>query len=87
MMVISLLMVLVTTLDPRISNTQEIKSGLFRLSLGGVLGFIIMLLYGLGFPGLQYFFMIVGIGGIVHLFATRRDSTRINQFDETLETA
>lgn len=73
LMFISLIMIVITSFDPRFVTVKEVKSTLIRFSMGVVLGFFIMLLYGLGFPGLRYLFMLIGIGGFAHLFITRKE--------------
>lgn len=69
-------MVVLTSLDPRSATFDQIKASLFRLGIGIVLGFVIMLLYGLGMPGLRYFFMLIGIGGVAHIVAARKTGLR-----------
>jgi len=68
MMFLSLILLIINSVDPRFTSKSEIMSVLFKLGIGSLLGFCIILLYGVGLPGLKYFFYIIGIGGIAHLF-------------------
>ena len=66
-MFVSLILLVVNAFDPRIANKADIIYTMIKLSVGAVLGFFIILLYGVGVPGLKYLFMLIGIGGITHL--------------------
>jgi hypothetical protein len=66
-MFVSLIFILVNNLDPRTNDVGERASGLIKLLCGAILGFVIILLYGIGMPGLRYIFLIIGFGGILHL--------------------
>lgn len=69
-MFISLILLVFNSLDPRTKTRSDIYMSLMKLGIGVTLGFIIILLYGIGIPGLKYLFMFIGFGGIVHLFLT-----------------
>lgn len=78
-MFVSLLVIVANYLNPRNASTAQFISGLLKLSIGILLGFAIILLYGVGFPGLRYLFMIIGIGGILHLVLSGTQ----NQYEPT----
>lgn len=77
-MFISLLLLMFNSLDPRTVRRGEVYGSLMKLVIGTTLGFVIILLYGIGIPGLKYMFMFIGFGGIVHLFLTYRTSELSN---------
>lgn len=71
-MLVSLILIVANFLDPRASSKNDRVSGIVKLSLGVLLGFVIILLYGLGLPGLRFLFMFIGVGGILHILLTDR---------------
>ena len=75
MMFLSLILLVINSVDPRFASKTEIFSAVFKLGIGALLGFFIILLYGVGLPGLKYFFYILGIGGIAHLFLLYKGTT------------
>lgn len=77
-MFISLLLLMFNSLDPRTVKRGEVYGILMKLLIGTTLGFVIILLYGIGIPGLKYLFMFIGFGGIAHLFLTYRTTDIAN---------
>jgi hypothetical protein len=77
-MFISLIVLMVNSLDPRIANKTDITNTFIKLGLGSVLGFMIILLYGIGVPGLKYLFMFIGVGGVAHLFLSYKSPESLN---------
>jgi hypothetical protein len=76
-MFISLIVLLANSFDPRVPHT-EYTSNIVKVLAGIVLGFVIILLYGVGFPGLRYIFFLIGIGGIFHLILTSRTTEPVS---------
>ncbi len=79
-MFVSLIFIIANTLDPRLAKGAEFYTGIVKLLVGTLLGFVIILLYGVGFPGLKYIFVFIGVGGILHLFLSEKyqDSYRVS---------
>jgi hypothetical protein len=67
-MFVSLIILMVNSFDPRLASKADITNTFVKLCLGVLLGFFIILLYGVGVPGLKYLFAFIGFGGIAHLF-------------------
>lgn len=74
LMVVSLLATVITSIDPRVAGISHLKTEIIRISIGIILGFALLFLYGLGIPGLKYFFFVIGIGGFIHLFFSQSDN-------------
>lgn len=71
-MFISLILLIFNSIDPRTSTRGDLYSTLTKLFIGSMLGFIIILLYGVGIPGLKYLFILIGFGGLAHMILTYR---------------
>lgn len=69
-MFISLILLLLNSVDPRTASRGELYTTLAKLFIGSMLGFLIILLYGVGVPGLRYLFMLIGFGGLAHMILT-----------------